>query len=245
MIKKNKKGFVFVETIITITILLASVLSIYVYYNSFIINEKKRLYYDDITYVHKTMALRDLIYSENVAFQEGVNIYKGVEALQHYLAKKTTYNKWYSIGKSQTIFMISDSPVVIDASENVRKLFEEYHITGSKSGFYYIPRLSDLKDSNINIQHQNYPPNKKELWNYLDKLTIPCESTRYVDPPATSGEPKHPECNNYKGIFVSIIYELKSGGSAIDYTNYEECMKTVGATRMQCETVTYISWVYA
>ena len=88
MRKRNKNGFVFVETIITITILLVSVLSIYVYYNSFIITEKKRLYYDDITYIHKTMALRDLIYGENVAFQEGVNIYKGVEALKQYLAKK-------------------------------------------------------------------------------------------------------------------------------------------------------------
>ena len=51
---KNKKGFAFVETIITVVILSASLLYLYSTYNAIISDEKVRLYYDDPAYIYYT-----------------------------------------------------------------------------------------------------------------------------------------------------------------------------------------------
>ena len=57
----NKKGFVFVEMIITTVILIISLLLLYQTYNRAINGEKQRLYFDDISYVYKAELLRDVI----------------------------------------------------------------------------------------------------------------------------------------------------------------------------------------
>ncbi len=54
---KNKKGFVFVETLIVISVLTASLLLLYSSYSSLIRNEKVRLKYNDSVYLYRTYYL--------------------------------------------------------------------------------------------------------------------------------------------------------------------------------------------
>lgn len=58
---KNKKGFVFVETIITVVVLTTSLLYLYSSYSSIINNEEERLYYDNPAYIYKTNYVRNFL----------------------------------------------------------------------------------------------------------------------------------------------------------------------------------------
>ena len=58
---KNKKGFVFVETIITIVFLAAAMLILYSSYRSAITEEKEKIYYDDISYLYRNYYLADFL----------------------------------------------------------------------------------------------------------------------------------------------------------------------------------------
>ncbi len=57
----NNKGFAFIETIITVVVLSAALLTLYGSYNSIIKNEKKRLYYDDVAYIYRTNYIRSFL----------------------------------------------------------------------------------------------------------------------------------------------------------------------------------------
>ncbi|MBE6140528.1 MAG: hypothetical protein E7172_03210 [Firmicutes bacterium] len=59
----NKKGFVFIETIITVVVLSAALILVYNSYSSAIFDEKERLYYDDTAYIYKTHFLREFLKS--------------------------------------------------------------------------------------------------------------------------------------------------------------------------------------
>lgn len=55
---KNKKGFVFVETLIVVAVLTASLLILYSTYSSIIVKEKNRIKYNDPTYLYRTFYLK-------------------------------------------------------------------------------------------------------------------------------------------------------------------------------------------
>ena len=78
----NKKGFVFIETILTIVVLTTTLVILYGSYSRSVQSEKRRLYYDDISYVYKTMVIRD-------AFSKSVNTSKFKFALDN--AKNSYY----------------------------------------------------------------------------------------------------------------------------------------------------------
>jgi prepilin-type N-terminal cleavage/methylation domain-containing protein len=50
---KNKKGFVFIETIVVITILSVALLSVYSTFTSSYLKEQKKVYYDEISHVYR------------------------------------------------------------------------------------------------------------------------------------------------------------------------------------------------
>lgn len=56
-----KKGFVFIETIITVVILSTSLIYLYSSYSNIINNEEARIYYDDPSYIYKTSYIRDFL----------------------------------------------------------------------------------------------------------------------------------------------------------------------------------------
>lgn len=55
----NKKGFVFIETIVTIVVLAAALLYVYSSFNSILIKEKTRVNYDDIAYIYRSYYIKD------------------------------------------------------------------------------------------------------------------------------------------------------------------------------------------
>lgn len=57
----NNKGFVFIETIVTIVVLTTTLILLYASYSNVIIGEKRRLYFDDITYVYKTLNIKKIL----------------------------------------------------------------------------------------------------------------------------------------------------------------------------------------
>lgn len=62
----NKKGFMFVETIMVITILTTSLIMIYVSFSRVLINEKRRVAFDDTAYIYRTYFIEDYLVSLNL-----------------------------------------------------------------------------------------------------------------------------------------------------------------------------------
>ena len=71
----NNKGFAFIETIITIVILLSGLVFIYSIYSKSLNKEKNILYYDDISYVYKTNAIKDALQKDidEIKFKNAIN----------------------------------------------------------------------------------------------------------------------------------------------------------------------------
>ena len=63
---KNKKGFVFIETIIMIVVLAVSLLAIYGAYSAAINDEKTRLTYDDASHLYRNYYILNYLYSNNL-----------------------------------------------------------------------------------------------------------------------------------------------------------------------------------
>lgn len=76
----KKNGFAFIETIITVVILSASLIFIYSSYNAVINEEEKRIYYDDVAYIYKTNYVKRFL-------QE----YSEIESIKNYAFPEHTY----------------------------------------------------------------------------------------------------------------------------------------------------------
>ena len=63
---KNNKGFVFVETIVLIAVLVIGLVMVYVSLSSVLSNEKRRSTYDDVAYIYRTYYLEDYLTSLNI-----------------------------------------------------------------------------------------------------------------------------------------------------------------------------------
>ena len=66
----NKKGFVFVETIITIVFLAAALLILYTSYRSAITEEREKVYYDDIGYLYRNYYIADYLINKSDIYQK-------------------------------------------------------------------------------------------------------------------------------------------------------------------------------
>ena len=60
---KNKKGFVFVETVMVIAIVLAGLLAIYISYSNMVRNERRRVRYDEPAFIYRTYAVGQFLLS--------------------------------------------------------------------------------------------------------------------------------------------------------------------------------------
>lgn len=63
---KNQKGFVFIETIIVVAILITSLLYLYSTYISLSNSEKSRLLYDDVSYLYRTFYVKKYFSSQRL-----------------------------------------------------------------------------------------------------------------------------------------------------------------------------------
>ena len=73
----KNKGFVFIETIVTVLVLSTSLLYLYNSYNNIIDKEETRVYYDDVAYIYKTNYIKRFLeenanieYVKNEAFKK-------------------------------------------------------------------------------------------------------------------------------------------------------------------------------
>lgn len=57
----NNKGFIFIETIITVVILSSTLILLYNTYSNAISDEKDRLHYDDVAYIYRTNYIRNFL----------------------------------------------------------------------------------------------------------------------------------------------------------------------------------------
>ena len=220
----NNKGFMFVETIVTTTILLVALVTVYISFSSFLTNEKRRLYYDDISYVYKTMTLRDIMYDNVVYYNDGTNIYTNVEALKKYNEVKG--KSYYIIAPGQRMFNPLNGDEAI-RSDTFEKTMKELNF----DKLIYIPNSKLITDNDI-IEIQQRTDNLL-IRNYLKRLSIPCENDS--------------SCSDiYNGIIISITREHKDGSSIEDdYYSFTQCMQDGSKKTMECQEANYISWVYA
>lgn len=63
---KNKKGFVFIETIVVIVVLLTSLLYLYSTFIALSQSEKRRLLYDDVSYLYRTYFVKKYLTSQRI-----------------------------------------------------------------------------------------------------------------------------------------------------------------------------------
>lgn len=72
---KSKKGFVFIETLLTVVVLMTSLLLIYSSYSSTIADERERLYKDDISFMYRTKDIKNfLIKNSNITTPTFINL---------------------------------------------------------------------------------------------------------------------------------------------------------------------------
>ncbi len=245
----NKKGFMFVETIITSTILIVALVAVYVSYSAFIVSEKRRLYYDDMSYVYKTMTMRDLMYEEEVEYYDTTEdkMYYNIDALKKW--REHAGSSAYIIGDSQRMYnaTLENGEYNYSRSEKLYNIMQRYHA----EYLIYIPNVSIIRGNNQDIYDivskissigglSKEKASKLSVFGkYISKLQIPCE----YDPNLCldkNGE------SFYNGVIISIINEFKSGNKLDeDFINYMQCMEKSGKTTMNCQEANYITWVYA
>ncbi len=64
--KKNKMGFVFIETIVVVAVLITSLLYLYRTYVSLSNGERTRLFYDDVGYLYRTFYVKKYFVSQRL-----------------------------------------------------------------------------------------------------------------------------------------------------------------------------------
>lgn len=62
----NKKGFMFVETIMVMTILTTTLVTIYITFSRVLLNEKRRAMFDDTSYLYRTYLIENYLVSLNL-----------------------------------------------------------------------------------------------------------------------------------------------------------------------------------
>lgn len=244
MEKLNNKGFVFIETIVTIVILTTTLLLLYKSYSGTVKAEKTRLYYDDISYMYKAVAVRNVLNS----------------TIDPFLFKQNAISKV----DRQYMYMFGPSSNIYYDNEIISNLFDTFHI----KTFIYIP--IDSTTNNLNnikncIKNKNYNPKCIEtlemLSSYGESNLIDYLKTINVDSSELSSSP---------GILVTLFYETKNGGEQ-NKISYSSCLQSMLAAKyginpsnkeeikrkveeyyqddtisinMWCENAYYISWVY-
>ena len=241
MIKKNKKGFIYIETIITTVVLLTSLILLYSAFSTTLNIEKKRLYYDDIAYIYKTQVIANTV--RNTLRSDGL------------LNDDTKYLNFFNYG----------SNIFVDNGERLRQLYNVYNY----ESLIYL-QISDITSLKQCLKNLNYSNSKcKNALNSLDAFST--ENLKdyllALDVDSTAGsngilisiimEPK----NGYKydETFTSLSYDACFQNKLIEYgflleanknnptkvrTAQENYYKSNISFNMYCETAYYYSWVY-
>jgi prepilin-type N-terminal cleavage/methylation domain-containing protein len=171
---KNKKGFVFIETIIVIVILSAALLIIYSSFNSAYIKEKRRVYYDDPAYIYKSYYIGKFIVDNT--------IFKNKEIINNYIydGNDTTKPLATIIGaETENLFNSQDD---VNTYRNMASNYNLYQLVVLKPDFNIISKCTnkvinssscDAADKECKVCKSTFSNNSSfdlELKNYIRTL---------------------------------------------------------------------------
>lgn len=141
--KKNNKGFIFVETIIVIAFLATSLIIIYKSFNNLLTNEKRRLYYDDPLYLYRTYYVLDFLESHNITA---------------FIERELSENVAGPDNKLLTEFVCQDSLILQKSEERAwcENLVSQYSIKHIYFGYFdTTPLASCTSESGVTCGMQN------------------------------------------------------------------------------------------
>ena len=258
MIKKvNNKGFVFIETIITAVILLTTLLLLYKSYSDVIIKEKRRLYYDDIAYIYKTIAIRDVLKKSynKTTFDTAVTKNKNCASS----GVGSAYCKYI-------YFFNVESPIYNDNTD-----------MKSLRDFLNFYQLAYINLSDITNLKKCTPSSTDNLCKNTIKFINSYSYNNFLDYIKTLDIDETTNYNGHSGILVSIFFLTKTGerinnaSSGVAFGKYDECLQNKVHTfyktyksssitlanamkeynlnkdlnfSIQCSYAYYYSWVY-
>lgn len=269
---KNNKGFIFLETIIVTVVLTTTLIFLYSNFSKNVNDERRRLYYDDIAYIYKTIFIRNGIKSSinNEMFTKAIN--DGKKNNQNSLKNNFVF-LFNSESKFCAEYKNSDESANMECSaENYKSIYIDNTYAKNLTELYNVKVLiylktSDLQDIKkcINEGKDGFTDNstKKRCSNFLS-FTNKYSESNLNDYLLTINNADA----NKNSIMLSLIYEKKNGELNID-KNYRSCLnnKILNSDKfnsystdkdkitayynqddisynMACANAYYISWVY-
>ena len=150
----NNKGFVFVETMIVTTVLIASLLVIYISYQNIIAKNNKLTRYDDSAFIYKTAVIKDFLIE--LRNSDGDLL---IEKIKSELNKKE--KKIFYINPQVNELFNSNMHFYETKKSFFSSLYSQYNINS-----LYIINNSMIDD----INEKDYPNIKKDEKTYLNRL---------------------------------------------------------------------------
>lgn len=206
----NKKGFVFIEMIVTTVILIVALLLLYSTYSKVIANEKQRLYFDDIAYVYKAENVRDVV-ADSI---DNNNFYKNINE------NKNGYV--YLFGPQSDIFNE-------DKRQNIHTVWDHYHVYAM--GYISISDIPSLK-SCLNNKTTGLSADALEKCNSTKKHLKSYSKAYISDFLKTLDVDYNNESKMYikddiqhDGILIILFSETKNGDKAENSLTYNKCIQ--------------------
>lgn len=189
-----KKGFVFIETIIVITVLLACLFLIYNSFNTILNNEKRRASYNDVNYIYRTYYLEDFIASLNIRDYINNHMEENQVIIGFNCSDRSLYNN--------TNNQIDGSGQLVDDQEKYKMDFCESLLSQFKAVNVYITEynINRLKECSVvdNAECRNMKNNLRNLSNgalrYLKTLSGTDDGYRLIveyEEPMENGKTKN------------------------------------------------------
>ncbi|MGN1379837.1 MAG: hypothetical protein ACI4XR_05580 [Bacilli bacterium] len=223
----NNKGFVFIETIIVTVVLTTTLIFLYSNFSKNLNNEKKRLYYDDIAYVYKTIYIRDALLKSvdetifNMAINDD-NISNG----------NSLKNNFVYLFNNESKFCVNykdiNNSLECNSSTDYKSIFKDNTLLKDLNDLYNYKMLIYIKTADIsNI--------KKCINGTIDaSLQTKCNNyklftSKYSDSNLDEFmQTLDSEDTNSNSILIALYYEKKDG-SKLDTLvrgGYNACLKT-------------------
>ena len=266
----NNKGFVFIETIIVTVVLATTLIFLYSNFYKNLNNEKKRLYYDDIAYVYKTIHIREALLKsiDEDVFNKAINddnIFNG----------NSLKNNFVYLFNNESKFCVNyNEDNNCNSSDDYKSIYKDNTLIKNLNELYNYKMLIYLETKDIS--------NIKKCINGTIESTKCDNYKSYTSKYSDSNfdefmKTLDSEDADSKSILIALYYEKKDGSKLDtlvkggynaclktnimnDFKNnhctkcegiddYEEIKKIYDnqdeiSYNMKCENAYYLSWVY-
>lgn len=228
----NNKGFIFLETIIVTVVLTTTLIFLYSNFSKNINDEKKRLYYDDIAYVYKTIFIRNAVKStiNDTIFQRAIDDNKTNN--RNSLKNNFVY-LFNSESKYCNLYESTDLDNMNCNAENYKSLYFDNTYIKDVNELYKFKTLIYFKTADLtNIKKcinkgsdyftdndKNDKNDKKRCENFLN-FTNSYSDIKLNDYMLTINGV---DSNFGDSIMISVFYERKDGTS-LNSDSYKNCL---------------------